>query len=441
MTKKVALINPKGNLFGYNKEMKHFLTNTKSMESFRYLWTGPNLALITIAALLPKDWSCTYIDQNYTDIDFNQHYDIVIISSMTQQIRNAYDISERFRTLGALTIIGGIHATLMPEEALQHADVVNIGEAEKIFPQLIDDIEHNCVKHIYKELNPGSYEFIDSPIPRFDLLKEYNYSIITLQTTRGCPHDCSFCSASKVFGPKYRRKDNHRILQELEQILVLYPDRIVLFADDNMFVMKKQVKELLKQMCEMDFRWIAQTDISIADDDELLELMVRSGCQWVVIGFESVSSKSLQNIDKRNWKYNKLPKYETSIQKIQNYGIGVYGTFIVGLDEDDTSIFKNTSDFIIKNKFYGCNITVPTPLPGTRLRENLLNNNRIVIHDWNYYTFWDVTIIPQKMTIDELKKGVIKIYQDISVNEEADKRLIYLKQLMKRREAVKRRVI
>lgn len=439
--KRVALINPKGNVFGCNKEMNHFLTSTKSMESFRYLWTGPNLALITIASLLPDDWDCVYIDQNYVDIDFNQHYDIVIISSMTQQIRNAYDISERFHHLGALTIIGGIHVTIMFEEALQYADVVNVGEAEKIFPQLIDDIEHDCVKRIYKEVEPGSYEFINPPMPRFDLLKEYSYSIITLQTTRGCPHDCSFCSASKVFGSKYRRKDNYRILQELEQILALYPDRIVLFADDNMFVMKKQVKELLKQMCELNFRWIAQTDISIADDDELLELMVRAGCQWVVIGFESISSKSLQNIDKSNWKLNKLPKYKASIQKIQNFGIGVYGTFIVGLDEDDISIFKNTSDFIISNKLYGCNITVPTPLPGTRLREHLLKDNRIVVHDWNYYTFWDVTIIPQGMTKEELEKGLVKIYQDISINEEADKRLIYLRRLIKRRETIKRRVI
>lgn len=439
--KRVALINPKGNIFGCNKEMNHFLTSTKSMESFRYLWAGPNLALITIASILPDDWDCVYIDQNYIDIDFDQQYDIVIISSMTQQIRNAYDISERFRHIGALTIIGGIHVTLMPEEALQYADVVNVGEAEKIFPQLIDDIEHGCVKRIYKEVEPEGYEFIDSPMPRFDLLKEYSYSIITLQTTRGCPHDCSFCSASKVFGTKYRRKENYKVLQELERILDLYPDKIVLFADDNMFVMKKQVKELLKQMCDMNFRWIAQTDISIAEDDELLELMVHAGCQWVVIGFESISSKSLKNIDKNNWKFNKLPKYKTSIQKIQNYGIGVYGTFIVGLDEDDISIFKNTSEFIIKNKLYGCNITVPTPLPGTRLREHLLKDNRIAVHDWNYYTFWDVTIIPQRMTKEELENGLLSIYQNISINEEADKRLIYLRQLMKRREAIKRSVI
>lgn len=430
---KVALISPKGNMFGKNNRLVSFLENSKYMESFKTLWTGPNLGLLTIAASFPDDWECEYIDENRIPINFESDYDIVFISAMTQQAQRAYEIAETYRSKGILTVMGGIHATVMPEEASQHIDVVLVGEGEALWPKFIKDLQNNNLHKIYTDANKGSYDLKNSPMPRYDLLRNYEYLLITIQTTRGCPHDCSFCAASKVFGASYRRKSNEQILKEINEISKLYPGTLILFADDNAFVNRREAKELLKNMIGMNLRWIAQTDISIASDKELLELMVRAGCQWIVIGFESVSKSSLHNLDAANWKLGQINKYKESIQIIQEYGIGVYGTFIVGLDNDDRDIFRATSNFILDNKLYGANITVPTPLPGTQLREKLLNENRVLEMDWSYYTLWDIVISPKKMTLIELEDGLIDLYYQINTNVSAEKRLIYLRQLTKNR--------
>lgn len=434
--RKVALISPQGDIFGKNKRMKDFVTGSQNMASFRYLWTGPNLGLLTIASLLPEDWEYYYYDENYKEIDFTISFDYVFISAMTQQVVKAYHIADRMRRLGSLVIMGGIHVTIMPKEASQHADVVLAGEGEVLIPQFLSDLRQGTIKKIYEEKNKGEYDLSKSKMPKYELLEGYNYPLITLQTTRGCPRDCSFCSASKIFGPKYRRKSNRQIILELERIKALYPDALVLFADDNMFNLRNQAKELLTAMQDMGIRWIAQTDISVAEDAQLLEKMVLAGCQWIVIGFESISSASLQDIDQTNWKLKQFPKYESAIRIIQSYGIGIYGTFIVGLDEDHKDVFQNTAEFIEKNGLYGCNITVPTPLPGTRLRANLLEKDRVLEKDWSYYTFWDVNIVPQNLTTEELEDGLLYLYQQVSSPEMAVKRLINLRKLEKNRRSV-----
>jgi len=434
--KKIALISPKGNAFGKNERLLEFLEKTNGMESFRALWTGPNLGLITIAALFPADWDVEYIDENYKTIGYDKKYDIVCIGAMTQQIVNAYQIIDKFKSQNVLTIIGGIHATVLPEEAAQHADVVMVGEGERTWPQFISDYENGNIKRIYRDDSEKRFQFEENVLPRYDLLKGYNYPIITLQTTRGCPHDCSFCCASKVFGSGYRRKRNEDILQELETIKKMFPDALILFADDNFLVHRKECKTLLNEMTELDIRWLAQTDVSISQDDELLELMVLSGCQWVVIGFESVHFDSLFQLDNKNWKLKQLPGYEQAIEKIQSFGIGVYGTFIVGLDEDDINVFEETESFIKQNKLYGVNVTVPTPLPGTRLRDKLKEDDRILVEDWCYYTFWDVTIQPRKMSVSELEDGLLRIYKNIFDNSMVYQRLTHMKQLAKNRNQI-----
>jgi len=335
-----------------------------------------------------------------------------------------------------LTIIGGIHATVLPHEAMQHADIVMVGEGERTWPQFIFDYESGNIKNVYRDDSKKRFQFEEHVLPRYDLLKGYNYPIITLQTTRGCPHDCSFCCASKVFGSGYRRKCNADILRELELISKMFPDALILFADDNFMVHRKECKNLLKKMMTINIRWLAQTDVSIAQDDELLKLMVLSGCQWIVIGFESVHFDSLYQLDNKNWKLKQLPGYEQAIKKIQSFGIGVYGTFIVGLDEDDKKVFNETENFIKQNKLYGVNVTVPTPLPGTRLRDIMNDENRILVNDWSYYTFWDVTIQPKKMGVSDLEKGLLSIYKGIFDESQIYQRLTHMKQLAKNRNQI-----
>lgn len=431
--KKAALISPKGNIFGKNSGMRDFLKKSSFMDSFKVLWSGPNLGLLTIAALFPPDWECVYLDGNLSEVDLDAGYDMVCVSAMTQQAVNAYTVLDAFRARGILTVMGGIHATILPEEAAQHADVVMAGEGEPLWQEFFRDYQNKKLRKIYREARPGSFALTDSPVPRFDLLEPYRYPLITIQTTRGCPHDCSFCAASKVFGRRYRRKSNSQILRELNMLNSLYPGRLILFADDNLFVNRRESKDLLGQIESMDIRYIAQTDVSVAQDRELLELMARSGCQWIVVGFESPSYESLQGLDNQNWKLRQMPRYVDSIKTIQSFGVGVYGTFIVGLDGDQTDIFDTTAEFVLHNNLFGANITVPTPLPGTRLREEMEKEKRILTNDWQYYTFWDVTIQPRNMTAEELEDGLLSIYLRLSDSGAVKNRLLNLKRMAKRR--------
>lgn len=427
---KVALINPKGNIFGKNSRMHQFLHETKSMDSFRLFWSAPCLGLLTIASYIDETWEIKYIDENFQQIDLEETFDFVALSVMTVQAKRAYEISDYYRSRNILTVIGGIHATILPEEAMQHADVVLQGEGEVLFPRFLEDLKNGCVKSRYQEDNRGSFGLRECIPPRYDLIRDYEYPLINIYTTRGCPRKCNFCCASSIFGEKYRRKLNQEILKEIDIVKELYPEKMILFADDNFFVQRKESKELLRQMIGRDVRWIAQTDIAIAYDEELLELMYEAGCQWIVIGFESVSKKSLGQIESGKFKQSQIDNYSSSIQKIQSFGIQIYGTFIVGLDEDPMDIFQKTTDFIIENSLYGANITVPTPLPGTKLRQDLLNEDRITNYEWDNYTFWDVVVKPKSMTCKQLEDGLYSAYVTLSNQENVNRRL---KSLLKNR--------
>ncbi len=420
---KVALINPKGNIFGKRKEMSEFLKKSTSMGSFRHFWSAPCLGLLTVASYLPKDWELTYIDEIYREIDFDEPYDMVCVSSMTVQAERAYEILDIYRRKGVFTILGGIHATIMPEEAKEHADVVIAGEGEVLFKQMLDDYLQGKVKRCYQQEEGGTFDLKECIPPRYDLIKEYDYPIINIYTTRGCPRKCTFCCASNVYGIRYRRKTNEEILKEIDLIQLMYPDKLLLFADDNFLILKNHSMELLKELKKRKIRWIAQADITVAQDDELLKLMHDSGCQWLVIGFESVSEKSLKNMESVEFKHKYAKNYSKYIQKIKSFGIQVYGTFIVGLDEDESSIFQATADFIMENELYGANITVPTPLPGTVLRRELEEAGRIRSNQWSDYTLWDVVIEPASMSVQELEDGLICVYKTISDQGNADKRL------------------
>ncbi|MCL6451250.1 MAG: B12-binding domain-containing radical SAM protein [Acetobacteraceae bacterium] len=434
---KVGLISPRGSVFGNSPGLARFLRETGEMETFRRLWTGPNLGLITLAAMLPEGWEAEYVDENYQAVDFDRGYDLVCLSSMTQPAPRAYAIAEEFRRRGVRTVMGGIHATVLPEEAAEHADTVVAGEAEELWPEFLADLLRGRPRRIYRSPRPGQVDLTRSPLPRFELLPRDVYPLITVQTTRGCPHDCSFCAASKVYGPRYRRKATAQIIRELEAVLAVRPGQMVLFADDNLLVMRSASKELLRAMIPLKLRWIGQSDISIARDEELLELLGLAGCQWVVIGFESVTREGLYSLDRDNWKLKQLQDYAWAIRTIQDHGIGVYGTFIVGLDSDDPGVFDRTFEFIVENNLYGVNVTVPTPLPGTRLFEQLAAEGRIINTDWSNYTLWDVNIRPRQMTVEELEAGLLRLYQRLYRPEYVQRRVRHFLGVVSRRPGVK----
>jgi len=426
---KIGLLSPKSSFLSNNSDFNEFWKKSKFIDSYRKNWSGLSSALLIIAALTPSKHEIEIIDENIEPIDFSRSYDLIAITSMTQQANRAYSIADTFRKKGITVIIGGIHPTILPNEAIEHADCIGIGEAENIWPTILDDFIKGKLKRFYYA---DPINLNNSPIPRFELIKQKCYKIIWLQTSRGCPHNCEFCAASKVFGHKYRYKSNDQVLNEIFEVKNILPQIIIGFGDDNFLANKNRAKKLLKELIPLNIRYYLQTDISIANDNELLKLLNDSGCINVFIGFESVSKEGLKNIDDKNWKYKQVDNYPNYIKKIQSHGIGIMGAFILGLDKDDEFTFNKTCDFIIKNNLYDAQISILTPLPGTRLRDRLFKENRLLNTTWDNYTVWNVNFIHPKLSKTQLEAGLLQIYQNINTEKRYNQKLEYFKNIQKK---------
>jgi len=424
---KIGLISPRGSFMGANEYFRQYWYENPNSTSYRSHFEGLGSALLVIAALTPEKHEVELVNENLDAIDFSCEYDLVGISCMTQQATRAYAIADEFRSRNRKVVLGGIHPTLMPEEAKAHADSVVVGEVEYLWGKVLHDCEHHQLQDFYRA--EKLVDMQDSPMPRYDLLDPKKYATLWIQTSRGCSHDCEFCAASKVYGRKYRDKSNAQILREIEYGKSLFGNAHYYFSDDNFFVNKNERRQLLRQLASLDIRWIALTDISIAEDDDLLSLAYQSGCFSLLIGFESLRGENLRHIDDRQWKHRYLSKYSEYIQKIQAHGIGVHGAFIVGFDEDDASTLDTIADFAIENYLYAIGVTVLTPLPGTRLRERLEKEGRIAERSWENYTCYDVNFVPNKMTKDELEKGVVQIYEKVTARDVFLRNMEYFKSI------------
>lgn len=427
---RLALISPKGVRMGDQTRQQRTLQiyqKLNSIESLKELMSCPNAPLLTIAAMAtPYFEQIDYIDEELEEINLTVKYDAVGMSFMTQQATRAYELGDIFRSRGVYTFAGGMHPTNLPSETLEHFDTVFIGECEDTWESFIQDFKQGCNKKIYK-----NHEVIDMDtvaMPRFDLLDIDKYRTIPIQISRGCPHNCTFCASTKVYGPKYRHKSVEKVLGEIREVKKYKENPQIYFTDDNMLVHKDFSKQLLTELKNMNIRWMSHTDIQIADNEELLKLLYPSGCRRLVIGFESIEPKSLSNLEK--WKYNKLKDYAKSIERIQSYGVGVWGTFIVGLDDDDKSIFQKVIDFTIENHLYGAMISVPTPFPGSQLYEELERDGRILTKCWADYTLWNVVIKPKNMTEKELEDGFAYTLESIYSKEAVINRMNYFKELL-----------
>lgn len=424
---KIGLILPKCTTVT-NKRFTELWKNSPEAAPDRFFFNGFGIGLLIVAALTPEDIEIVVIDEEFEELDFNKKYDLIGISSTTQFANRAYEIADEYRKRGTKVVMGGIHPSLMPEEAKKHSDTVIVGESEKLWPEFIEDFLKESTKPFY--YSSQQVNLLKSPKPRYDLLKLDRYGIIWVQATRGCPHDCEFCAASKIFGYRYRHKSIRQIVDEIEFIKSLKKSPYIGFADDNMFVNLKYSTELIKELRDLKIRWVAQSDISIAEKGEIfLKSLKKSGCIALYVGFETLSEKGLKNIDRHNWKMKYFKKYSEHINKIQSNGIGVMGAFIVGLDADNKGSFDKISDFIIQNNLFGAGITILTPLPGTRLRARLEKEKRILSDNWDNYHFWKANYEPMNMTVEELENGLAKIYQTIYSKEAHLKKIKYFKEI------------
>ena len=337
----------------------------------------PQVALPIIAALTPRDIEISITDENVENIDFEKKLDLVGITTMTATAPRAYAIADQFRKRGVKVVIGGMHATALPQEVLGHADSVVVGEAEGSWQRLIEDLRRGKPEKLYS--SPERHDLTNLPLPRRDLLRKKAYLVQnTLQTTRGCPFDCSFCSVSSFFGKTYRMRP---VPEVIEEIRALKP-KLVVFVDDNIVGNLPYAKKLFQALIAERIGWIGQASLNIVKDEELLKLAKKSGCRALFIGFETLSPSNLAEVGK---KVNVVSRYKEAIKKLHDHGIGIEGAFIFGFDNDDKSVFERTVEFANRTKIELVQFGILTPFPGTFLYKKLESEGRIIERDWSKY--------------------------------------------------------
>ncbi|MCC2667860.1 MAG: putative methyltransferase [Armatimonadetes bacterium] len=460
---KIGLIAIAGVKLQTRKFIELGITLPQFMNRGRVIAQLPSLALLTLAGATPEDVEVEYLEV----VDVHAYaerprldFDLVALSTYTARAFDAYVVADAYRELGMPVVFGGLHATVMPDEVAQHADAVVVGEGEALWPEVVEDFRRGGkagLKPFYREAQPGRYDLAHAPMPRYDLLTRVPapedadtartgqinrlgaYNRITVQTTRGCPWDCEFCAASRLYGPRYRLKPVERVLAEVDAVRALWKRPFIEFADDNTFVNRAWSKELLRGLAERELRYFTETDVSIAEDDELLDLLYESGCRQVLIGFESARAEGLIGLDRANWKSRQYDRYLGAIEKIQSRGVTVCGCFITGLDSDTPAVFDELRDFIERSRLLEVQITVQTPFPGTRLYQRLAAEGRLLYPGaWDRCTLFDVNYRPRGMTVEQLEEGVMQLWRDTWNAQALAWRKQHYRQLLRaRREAIR----
>jgi radical SAM superfamily enzyme YgiQ (UPF0313 family) len=377
---RLYLINPSNPLIN--------LAKIKESRWNRYRVWKP-LSLMVLAGLTPPEWEISIIDENrgVPDYEAMPRPDLVGITSFTSQAIRAYEVAGYFRRLGVPVVLGGIHATMRQDEALEHADSIVTGEAESVWARVLEDARHGRLQSRYEG---GRADLGGIPFARHDLLAE-GYAFGAIQTTRGCPLNCSFCSVTAFNGAYYRQRPLQDVIREFRMIR----EKRVLVVDDNLIGTRpehiERAKDLFRAMIEANLRkeWIAQATINFADDEELMELAAKAGCGGVFIGFESLEPEKLLGLGKK-FTLLKNRDFRASVRRIQRHNIVVVGSFIIGLDVDKPGIGKRIAEVADRYGIDNLNALFLTPLPGTRLWDKMKSEGRIPLdtfpEDWKYYT-------------------------------------------------------
>ncbi len=338
-------------------------------------WNMEPIIFAILKSLTPDDIDVDFVDERYKKITYSSDYDLAVFSLKTYNARNAYRVSENFRKLGVRTIAGGYHVILNPDEAKEHFDSVVLSSAESSWPEVIDDLRNNVLKDKYYGRN-SSKAFA---VPDRSIFNNYTYLPLRLvESSRGCPHRCNFCSTAEVYKGKMLFKDPKQLDFEFRELR----NSIVLFTDENIAADKTRLLEIAEYAGKHNVKWISQADISISTDEKLLSKLASGGCRGLLIGFESISEETLRKYEKfQNLRRN----YKDIIQKMHRYGIMIYAAFIFDTHEFDA--LNTTTDFILNNKLDLCGLHPLTPFPGTKLYEKKLETNKTVKDWWLHGTY------------------------------------------------------
>lgn len=355
------------------------------------------LTLPRLAALCPPGVEVEIADDQIEDIPYNTAVDLVGLTAETPHAPRAYEIAEVFRRRGVLTIMGGAHATLMPDEALEHVDAVVVGECEDIFSKIIEDASKGRLERVYQQEDKPSLGKL--PRPRTDLLKGSRYlPLSAVESSRGCPFCCNFCMVRYLYG----RGSRHRPLEEVVEEIEEKPHKMIFFTDDNIVGNVNYAKELFRAMIPLKKWWIAQASITMAHDRELMELAARSGCKGVFVGIESISQESLQEANKPQ---NQAKYYKEIISTFHKFGILVEAGIVTGFDSEDKSIFPKTYEMLAEIGIDLASFKILTPYPGTEFFKEMEKAGRILTYNWELYDGEHVTYQPARMTVQELQEG------------------------------------
>jgi radical SAM superfamily enzyme YgiQ (UPF0313 family) len=362
----------------------------------------PNLGIVALAALTPDNVEVAVCDENVERLDFERECDLVGVTAMTPSVLRAYEITEAFRERGKTTVLGGFHPSFMPDEAIQHCDSVVIGEAEGIWPRLLDDFAAGRIERFYKRETFSDLKGL--PVPRRDLLRRGAYRLPnTIETGRGCPFACNFCSVTTFYGREYRFRPVEEVIDEVAAL----PGKLMFIVDDNVIGSPAHARELFRALIPYKKRWIGQASLNLARDPELLDLAVRSGCVGLFMGFESLLPESLAEAGKTQ---NSVRRYEEDVKRIRGRGIAIHGAFIFGFDHDDESVFDQTIDFVRTNKLDSASFSTLTPFPGTPTFNRLESEGRLLTRDWSRYG--GAVFTPRLMSPETLDAGCRRAWRE-----------------------------
>jgi radical SAM superfamily enzyme YgiQ (UPF0313 family) len=386
----------------------------KLLENVRVLALPP-LNLMLIAAQTPAAYEVAILDEAFDDIDFDAKVDLVGITCMTPLAPRAYQVAAEFKKRGVPVVLGGIHPSMMPAEAVRYADSVVVGEGEELWPRLLADFSAGKLQKLYRvEKRP---DITHLPAPRRELLTN-KYFVQTVQTSRGCPHNCKFCSVTLFNGGQYRMREIDDVIAEIKAI----PDKRLFIIDDNIIGSGKtsidRAFALFARLRECKKEWGGQTCLNIVEHEGLLKAAADSGAKAFLIGFESIEQEVLSGMGK---KVNMRPttrNFKDAIKKIHDHGIAIVGGFIFGTDNDNSETFKRTLDFILEAGVDAVQLSIQTPLPGTALYQQLEAENRLLLTnypaDWEAYNIFEPVFQPKNLGPEELYRNLIEAYKTVS---------------------------